>query len=113
MFDFIKLKVNDPLIIQKLLNNSKINFKTEVSLDTAEAERIYHARYKTLRFELTDYPNRRTLYIRGSLPKYATGVNNYTNMPITEAWQMLEKLATEFELDMQTTEVIKLEWGLN
>src|SRR4051794_8122561 len=107
MIDFIKLKVNDPLIIEKIRNNSRINFKAQVSLDTAEAEHVYHAQYKTLRFELEDYPNRKTLYIRGSLPKYATGVNNCINMPITEAWHMLQKIATEFYLGIHTTEVIK------
>jgi hypothetical protein len=114
MFDFIKLKVNDLSTIERLRNNSKLNFKTEVSVGTGEeVSSVKRAHYKTLRFELIDYPNRTMLYIGGSLPKYATGVNNYINMPITDAWQMLQKLATEFDLDMLTTKVIKLEWGLN
>ena len=45
--------------------------------------------------------------------KYYTGLSNITPLSLQEAWSAIKALAMEFELDMNTTEVIKLEWGLN
>lgn len=113
MIDGFKLRVNDNPTIQRIFHNTKLDFKSEVSHHTGEVSNIYKAQYKGLRFEYLNFPNRQTMFIRGSLPFYYTGLSNYTNMPLTKAWEALTALIEELGLDRYATEVIKLEWGVN
>lgn len=113
MIDGFKLKVTDYPTIQQLFNSPNLDFKSEVSHHTGEVSNIYRARYKGLRFEYINSAHRQTMFIRGNLPQYYTGLSNYTNMPLTTALEGLEALIDELGLDRYATAVIKLEWGIN
>ena len=113
MIDGFKFRVNDTPTIQKLFHNPKLDFKSEVSHITGEVSNLYRARYKGLRFEYINLPKKQIMFIPCSLPLYHTGLSNYTNTLLSRAYEGLRALVNELGLDVYSTEVIKLEWGVN
>ncbi len=113
MIDGFKLKVSDALTIHQLFHNPDLDFKSATSLKTGEISNISRADYRGLRFEYVNYPHRQTMFISGNLCKYYTGLSNYTNLPLYKALEGVQALREEFALDMRTTAVLTLEWGLN
>jgi len=93
MIDGFKLRVNDYPTIQKLFNNPRLDFKSEVSHITGEVSNLYRALYKGLRFEYINQPTKQIMFIRGSLPFYHTRLSNYTNMPLSRTFEALRALS--------------------
>ncbi len=112
MIDGFKLRVTEREVIDKLLVHPALDFKAEVSTVSGEEGFIKRAVYKGLRFEFVNSRCKPELYIRGCLPAYSNGLNNYINLSLKESRQAMVALCQELDLPT-TTEVIKLEYGLN
>ena len=111
MLDFIKLKITDDLIINRVWENTLLEYdgKSE-KLYIDEIKERYTKKYKNLYF--TKHQNR--LEICGSLHYFFNdGLHNANDFYISDCVAIINQLKHLFNLDLSKCYLINLEYGFN
>src|SRR3954451_25093123 len=112
MIDGIQFKVTNRDSIESILKNPKLCFKCFYNSCSGSPNNVVQtANYKSLRFKYIQ--PRSVMHIRGNLYEYYSGLKNYENFRLHDAFEALQQIHDDFDLNIDQTEIIKLEWGLN
>lgn len=111
MIDFIKIKITDDLLINKVWDNPLLEYdgKSEKRYDD-EVRELITRKYNNLYF--TKYQNR--LEIKGSLHYFFNdGLHNANDFYISHCINTIFEIENTFSLDLKKCYVINLEYGVN
>lgn len=110
MFDFAKTKINCTSI-NKLINNSYLNFYSPANIQTGEIINEKKAAYSGLEFIIK---NDQYVNLKGSFHKYMNeGLHNHNDFALNDFVEVLIDLSKKFELNPFTTTLHNLEFGVN
>lgn len=110
MVDFLKAEIRGPSI-EELLNHPLLNFKASFDVKTGEAStETLTADHQYLKFIIKDG---RYINLQGSLHKYYTNGNNYSDFRIGDIQEALANLTEVFSVDLNASRLHNLEFGLN
>src|SRR5437762_6304364 len=102
MYDGIQLKVVNKESIESILKNPKLCFKAFYNSCSGTVNHLIQtADYKGLRFKYVQPYS--IVYIRGNLYTYYTGLKNYENFRLHDAFEALQQLHDEFNLNIDET----------
>src|SRR4051794_40378379 len=98
MVDGFQIKVPNTESTKCIHRNSKLCFSSSYSSCGGLNDLIQTADYKSLRFKYIR--PRSIIYIKGNLYEYYTGLKNYENFRLYNAFEAFQQLHDEFNLDI-------------
>lgn len=111
MIDFIKIKITDDVLINKIWKNPLLEYdsKSEKRYND-EIKELIRRKYKNIYF--TKFYNR--LEISGSIHKYFNNqVHNANDFTIQQVKETINQLKKTFNLELEKCNIINLEYGVN
>ncbi len=116
MIDFIKAEVIN-INPMRLMDNKKLEFKTQLNYETGEFGSHCYAYYKGLKFKIynrTDHSNKERIYLEGSLHKfYNDGKHNFNIFNLKSLQDVMRELRLSFGIKPKHLRLLQMEIGVN
>jgi len=111
MIDYVKIRINNKIFANEILNNSFLQFFTPTDHKTGEYTTSKTAKYKGMEFIV--YESGRVI-IRGSLHKFHNrGLHNYNDFSFIKLIEVLKEMEAKFNLNPMEAYLENVEFGVN
>lgn len=111
MIDGLKLILTDSQEIKRFINSEKVSFKQSHNYYTGE---VFDGKMCCVDSSLTfEVKSPSTMYVKGSLHKFFTEGENYSDFSFSDICSALEKFTNKYRLNLSKLYFENLEFGVN